>query len=52
MIMLGLLIVVRLLINNPNKKCIIVPFINKVTFGMYVATISFCCFRVLKKNLG
>jgi hypothetical protein len=52
MIMLGLLIVVRLLINNPNKKCIIVPFINKVTFGMYVATISFCCFRVFKKNLG
>ncbi len=49
MIKLGLLIVVCLLINNPDKKCIIVPFINKVAFGMYVVTISFCCFHVFKK---
>jgi hypothetical protein len=26
---LGLLIVVCLLIDNPNKECIVVPFINK-----------------------
>jgi hypothetical protein len=32
MIELGLFIVECLLINNPNKECIIVPFINKVAF--------------------
>jgi hypothetical protein len=34
MIELNLLIVVRLLINNPNKECIVVPFINKVALSM------------------
>ncbi len=29
MIELGLLIVLCLSINNPNKECVIVPFINK-----------------------
>jgi hypothetical protein len=52
MIKLGLLIVVCLLINNPNKKCIIVPFINNVAFGMYLATISLCCFHVFKIYIG
>jgi hypothetical protein len=42
---------VCLLIDNPKKECIIVPFINKVTFAMYVATPSFCCFPVFKKIL-
>ncbi len=48
MIELSLLIDVCLLINNPNKKCIVVPFINKVAFVVYVATLSFCCFPVFK----
>ncbi len=49
MIELCLLIVVCLSINNPNKKCIVVPFINRVTFAMNVATLNFCCFLVFKK---
>ncbi len=50
MIELGLLIVVCLSIDNPSKKCIIVPFINKVTFAMYVVTLNFCYFHVFKKK--
>jgi hypothetical protein len=50
MIELSLLIVVRLSINNPNKQCIVVPFINKVTLVVYVATLSFCCLLVSKNN--
>jgi hypothetical protein len=50
MIELGLLIVVCLLIDNPNKKCIVVHLINKVAFAVYVATPSFCCFPIFKKK--
>jgi hypothetical protein len=49
MIELGLLIVVYLLIDNPNKECIIVLFIDKVAFAMYVATLSFFGFPIFKK---
>ncbi len=49
MIELSLLIDVCLLINNPNKKCIVVPFVNKVAFVVYAATLSFCCFPLFKK---
>ncbi len=49
MIELGLIIVVCLLINNPNKECIVVPFIKKATFALYVIIQSFCCFFVFKK---
>ncbi len=49
MIELGLLIVLCLLIDNPNKDCIVVPFINKVAFVVYVSTLSFCCFPIFKK---
>ncbi len=52
MIALGLLIIVCLSIDNPNKECIIVPFINKVAFIVFVATLSFCCFPFSKNNLG
>ncbi len=52
MIELGLLIVVCLSIDNPSKKCIIVPFINKVAFAMYATTPSFVVFPFSKKNLG
>jgi len=38
MIELFFLIDVCLLINNPNKECIVVPFINKVAFVVYVTT--------------
>jgi hypothetical protein len=51
MIELGLLIIVCLSIDNPNKECIIIPFINKDTFAMYVATPSFCHFPIFKKIL-
>ncbi len=51
MIELGLLIVVCLSIYNPDKECIIVPFINKATFAMYVATPNFCCFPIFKKKI-
>jgi len=44
----SLLIVVCLSINNPNKECIIVPFIIKVAFVVYAATSSFCCFPIFK----
>jgi hypothetical protein len=50
MIELGLLIVVCLLIDNPNKECIIVPFINKAAFILYAATLSFYCFPVFKNK--
>ncbi len=40
---------VCLSIDNPNKECIIVPFINKVTFVVYATTLSFCCFPIFKK---
>jgi hypothetical protein len=36
-IVLGLFILVCLLIENPNKKWIVIPFIIKATFAMYVA---------------
>ncbi len=49
MIELSLLMVVCLSIDNPNKECIVIPFINKVAFVVYVATLSFCCFSVFKK---
>ncbi len=49
MIELGLLIVVCLLIDNPNKECIVVPFIDKATYAVYATTLSFCCFVVFKK---
>ncbi len=49
MIELCLLIVLLLSIKNPNKKCIVVPFINRVTFAMYAVALSFCCFPVVKK---
>jgi hypothetical protein len=49
MIELSLLIILCLLINNPNKKCIVVPFINKATFAMYAIIQSFSCFLVFKK---
>jgi len=49
MIELSLVIAMCLLIDNPNKRCIVVPFINKATFAMYAATLSFCCFLVFKK---
>jgi hypothetical protein len=49
MIELGLLVVVCLLINNPNKVYIVVPFIKKATFAMYVIIQSFWCFFVFKK---
>ncbi len=48
MIELSLLIVVCVSINNPNKKCIIVSFINKVVLTIYVATLSFYCFMIFK----
>jgi len=51
MIELGLLIVVSLSIDNPNKKCIVVHLINKVAFAVYVATPSFCCFPIFKKKI-
>jgi hypothetical protein len=35
MIEYGLFIIVHLSINNPNKECIVVPFVNKVTFVVY-----------------
>ncbi len=50
MIELGLLIIVCLSINNPNKECIIVPFINKATFAMYVIILNFCYFPIFKKK--
>jgi len=46
---LGLLIVVCLSINNSNKECIVVPFINKAAFVMYVVILSFCYFPIFKK---
>ncbi len=49
---LGLLIVVCLSINNSNKECIVVPFINKVAFVVYATILNFCCFLIFKKNLG
>ncbi len=49
MIELGLLIVVCLSMDNPNKECIVVPFINKATFAMYATTLNFCCFPIFKK---
>jgi hypothetical protein len=42
---LDLLIVVCLLIDNPNKEYIVLPFINKATYDVYVAILSFCCFQ-------
>jgi len=48
MIELSLLIVVCVSIDNPNKKCIIVSFINKVVLTIYVATLSFYCFMIFK----
>jgi hypothetical protein len=48
MIELSLLIVVCVSINNPNKKSIIVSFINKVVLTIYVATLSFYCFIIFK----
>ncbi len=35
---LGLFIVVYLSIDNPNKKCIVVPFINTLTYIGHVIT--------------
>jgi hypothetical protein len=46
-----LFIIICLSIDNPNKKCMIVPFINKATFTVFVAIISFCCFPFSKKIL-
>jgi len=46
---LDLLIIVCLSIENPNKKCIIIPFINKVAFDVYATTLNFCCFHIFKK---
>jgi hypothetical protein len=36
MIVLGLVTLMCLSIDNPNKECIVVPFINNVAFAMYV----------------
>jgi hypothetical protein len=52
MIELDLLIVLCLSIDNPNKKCIVVPFINKAAFAMYATTPSFYCFLIFKKKNG
>jgi hypothetical protein len=49
MIELGLIILVCLSIDNPNKKWIIVSFINKVAFAMYDTIQSFCLFFVFIK---
>ncbi len=49
MIEYGLFIIFCLSIDNPNKECIVVPFVNKVTFVVYPTNLSFCCFVVFKK---
>jgi hypothetical protein len=49
MIEFGLFIIVCLSIYNLNKECIVVPFVNKVTFVVYLASLSFCCFPIFKK---
>jgi hypothetical protein len=36
MIELGLFVLVCLLIDNPNKKWIVVPFINRFAFEMFI----------------
>jgi hypothetical protein len=46
---LNLLIIVCSSIDNPNKECIIVPFINKVAFAIYAAILNFCYLPIFKK---
>jgi uncharacterized membrane protein YfhO len=46
----GLFTLVCLSIDNLNKTWIVVSFINKVTFAMYVATFCFCLFPKFKNN--
>jgi hypothetical protein len=45
----GLFTLVCLSIDNPNKTWIVVSFINKVTFAMYVTTFCFCLFPKIRK---
>jgi hypothetical protein len=45
----GLFTLACLLIKNPNKTWIVVSFINKVTFAMYVTTFCFCLFPKIRK---
>jgi hypothetical protein len=49
MIELGFITLVCLLIENPNKKWIIISFINKVAFAMYDIIQSFCLFFIFIK---
>jgi len=50
MIELGLIILVCLSIDNPNKKWIIISFINKVAFAMYDTIQKNCLFFVFVKQ--
>ncbi len=45
----GLFTLACLLIKNPNKTWIVLLYISKVAFVIYVVTVSFCLFHVLKK---